>query len=334
MRSILLFLLLTLCASIAWAGDTPLPGQPNEAAAAAYEKGERLLRAGKHIDAAEAFDEAARLAPLFHLAHYAAGNSLAQAGRSREAEKRYRETVAVAPRFAAGWNALGVVLLAQDRADDAVKALDRALKAEPGYQLARLHRAEALVRAGRPADGEKDARAVLEKEPANGDARVVIASAIAARGDLKGALAELDTLLSAQPSHGAGLLLRAMLHARREDLARAAEAVAQAVERAGDQPRVRSQAARIASGISETARKRGEPAVQVRALETLVVLAPRDARVHAQLGAALIVLWETRTDDTKDPAEIERARRSLERSLELDPEQENVRKLLAMYREK
>ena len=331
---VLLVLRLAIYSPVALAQNARLPGQPNTAAVAAYEKGERLLCEGKQLDAAAAFDEAARLAPLFHLAHYAAGNALAQAGRTREAEQRYRESVAVDPGFAAGWNAIGVVLLSQDLAEDAVKALDRALKAEPGYQLALLHRAEALVRAGRPDEGERDARAVLAREPKNGDARVVIASALAARGDVKGAQAELDTLLLADSSHGAGLLMRAMLHAREDELAEAAEAVALAVQRAGDQPRVRSQAARIASGISETARRRGEPAVQVRALETLVVLAPKDPRVHAQLGAALIVLWETRTDEKKDPEEIERARRSLTRSIDLDPEQENVRKLLEMYREK
>lgn len=326
------FVLVLLLAGAASAQDAPLPGAPNDAAAAAYERGERLLRAGKLLEAAEAFDEAAQRAPLFHLAHYAAGNALAQAGRTREAEKRYREAVAVDPRFAAGWNALGVVLLAQDRAEDAVDALDRALKSDPGYLLARLHRGEALVRAGRPDDGEKDARAVLAREPDNGDARVVLASAAAAKGDLDAAHAALDELLATQPSHGAGLLLRALLRARQDRLMEAAEAVAKAVELAGDQPRVRSQAARIASGISETARKRGEPSAQVRALETLVVLAPRDPRVHAQLGAALIVRWEATAEGARVPHEIERARKALERSLELDPEQDAVKRLLEMYR--
>lgn len=334
MRLAALLALLLALALPARAQDAPLPGMPNDAAVAAYERGERLLQRGHLLEAAEAFDEAAERAPLFHLAHYAAGNALARAGRSREAEKRYRDAVAVDPKFAAGWNALGVVLLSQDRAEDAIRALDRALKAEPGYQLARLHRAEALVRAGRPDDGERDARSVLAKEPGNGDARVVIASAMAARDELKAAHAELDVLLTEQPSHGAGLLLRAVLRARQERLMDAAVAVAQAVERAGDQPRVRSQAARIATGISETARKRGEPAAQVRALETLAALRPEDPRVHAQLGAGLIVLHESRAESERDPRELERARRALERSLELDPEQDPVRRLLEMYRER
>ncbi len=334
MRLLACLALLAVLALSARAEDAPLPGRPSEAAVAAYERGESLLRAGKLVEAARAFDDAAKAAPLFHLAHYASGNALAQAGRTREAEKRYRASVAVDPKFAAGWNALGVVLLAQDRAAAAVEALGRALKAQPVYPLARLHRAEALVRTGRLDDGERDARAVLAKQPANGDARVVLASAAAARGDVRAAQAELDVLLAADPAHGAGLLFRAVLCAREDRLDAAAIAVAQAIERAGYEPRVRSQAARIASGIAETARKRGEPAVQVRALRTLVVLAPKDARVHAQLGAALITLYETRARAAKDPRELERARRSLERSLDLDPEQDAVRRLLAMYRDR
>ena len=56
----------------------PLPGAPNDAAVASYKRGEALLKARKYVEAARAFDDAARRAPLFHLAHYAAGNALAR----------------------------------------------------------------------------------------------------------------------------------------------------------------------------------------------------------------------------------------------------------------
>ena len=75
-------LLCSLCVG-AHAQDRVLPGQPNENAVAAYERGERLLARGKLEQAAAAFDEAAKEAPLFHLAHYAAGNALAQAVLAR-----------------------------------------------------------------------------------------------------------------------------------------------------------------------------------------------------------------------------------------------------------
>jgi tetratricopeptide (TPR) repeat protein len=315
-------------------GGGPLPGAPNNAAADAYERGERLLQRGELESAAEEFDKAAKLAPLFHLAHFASGNALARAGKGREAEKRYRNTVAVAPRFAPGWNALGVVLLSQDRVEAAVKAFSRALRADPKHRLALLHRGEALVRSGRPEEGAKDARALLAKDPTNGDAHVVLASAEAAQGSLERAHDVLDTLFKSQPDHGPGLLLRASLRAQQDRYDEAAAALARAVERAGDQPVVRHQALRLGSRLADAARVRGETAAQVRVRETIVVLVPKSATAHARLGAALITLYESRPATKRDPREVERARKALERSLELDSSQEPVRKLLEMYRAK
>ena len=315
-------------------GNAPLPGAPNDAAADAYERGERLLQRGKLELAAEQFDKAAKLAPLFHIAHFASGNALAQAGKTREAEKRYRRALAVAPKFAPGWNALGVVLLSQGRAGDAVTALDRALRADPKHDLARLHRGEALIRVGRPEDGAKDARALLAKDPTNGDAHVVLASAEAAMGSLEKANEVLDALFVRQPGHGPGLLLRVTLRARQDRYDDAAKALAKAVERAGDQPLVRGQALRIGSKLADAARSRGETAAQVRVLKTIVVLVPKNATAHARLGAALITLYESRSAAKRDPREIENARKQLERALELDPSQDSVRKLLEMYRDR
>jgi tetratricopeptide (TPR) repeat protein len=315
-------------------GDAPLPGAPNNAAADAYERGERLVKRGQFELASEQFDRAAKLAPLFHLAHYASGNALAQAGKSREAEKRYRDAVAVAQRFAPGWNALGVVLLSQDRVEDAVLAFDRALRIDPEHRFALLHRGEALVRAGRPKAGAKDARALLAKDPTNGDAHVVLASAEAASGSLDKANEVLDQLFARQPDHGPGLLLRATFRARQDRYDDAAEALARAVERAGDQPLVRAQALRIGTKLADAARTRGETAAQVRVLETIVVLAPKSSVAHARLGAALITLYESRPAEKRTQRELDRACKELATSLEIDPSQEPVRKLLAMYREK
>ncbi len=325
---------LALTCVIARAEDPPLPGLPNERAVKAFELGERLLRSGKPEDAARAFDEAAKLAPTFHLAHYAAGNALATAGKTREAEKRYRESVAVYPDFAPGWNALGVVLLSSDRVNEAVEAFDRSLRADPEHALARLHRGEAHVRSGHPKKGEEDARGVLRTDPKNGDARVVLATALSAQGRSDEAHATVDELLAAEPAHGAGLLFRATLFAREDELDKAARALGDAVRLAGDRSAVRNQAARLAAAIAEQARTRGEAPAQVAALDTLSTLAPRSAGVWARLGAALITLYETRPTESRDRRELDRACKALETSLELDPDQPPVKQLLDMYRDK
>ncbi len=324
---------------LAWAGTaapaddpTRLPGQPNDAAAAAYEKGERLNAAGKFDEAAQAFDEAARRAPLFTAAHHAAGNALAQAGKAREAEKRYRAAVAVDPRFVPSWNALGVVLLTSGRNEDALEAFDEALRVDPSHVLARLHRAEARIALGRGADAEADARELLRRDAANADARVVLGSAVAAQGRNDEALGIVDALLAEQPRHGAALLLRASLLLVAGKLGDAAECAAAALERAGDQPGVRKQVATLTVRLADAARRARDSAAEQRALETLVVLIPKSAAAHARLGAVIYRRWVARKESEREAAELDRARTEVERAIELDPEVPGAKELLELIR--
>ena len=53
---------------------------------------------GRHREAGDAFDAAARLDPRFVLAWINGGNAAARAGRLRGAEERYRKALEIAPR--------------------------------------------------------------------------------------------------------------------------------------------------------------------------------------------------------------------------------------------
>lgn len=329
---LLLGLALGLATTGAHAQDRVLPGQPNEAAVAAFKKGEALLAQGKLAEAAAQFDDAAKRAPLFYLAHYAAGNAFARAGNLRKAEERYKKALEINPGFAQGWNARGVVQLNAGETKEALESFDRALRADPKHAHAPYHRGAVLLQLGRPKEAETQLRAVVATQPKHIDARTSLASAVAAQGRVKESLAALAEIVAEHPKHAGAHFLRAELFVRTDRLLPAAEAVALAVQGAGDQATVRRQAANAAHRIATAARSNGDVDAQVRAMETLVSLLPKKAAAHAQLGAALLTRYETRTAATRDKRELERARRALERSLELDPDQETVRRLLEMYR--
>jgi len=324
--------ILLLLASGAFGQEKPpLPGAPNDAAVASYRRGEALLESRKFVDAAGAFDDAAKRAPLFYLAHYAAGNALTQAGRLDEAEKRYRETVAVDPKFSRGWNALGAVQLAGGRYEDALASFDHAIALDASFLLARRHRGQALLRLGRLAEAEAELRRVVRAAGGDADARVALAGVLVASAKVTEGRALLDRILIDHPKNPSAHLLTATVALAGEDVEGAASALRRALEHGGNVRAVRADVGRLGTRVADLARRRGELVAHVDVLELLVALAPREPTIHARLGAALITLYESQPVDARDRSVRNRAIKSLRRSLELKPDQEPVRKLLAMY---
>jgi tetratricopeptide (TPR) repeat protein len=317
---------------VAHAQEKPLPGLPSDKAADLYKQGERLLKKGKHAMAVKSFDAAAKAAPLFHLAHYASGNVLAQLGQRREAMKRYERAVAAKPDFAAGWNAIGVLQIDDGEYAAAVKSFDTALRADEDHHFARIHKAQALLRLQRPAEAESELRTLLAKKPGMADAQVDLAAARSMQGDPKGAMATVDALLKKHPKNGRGLLLRAQLLENEGKLFEAADALGTVLERAGKDKGFRLQAGRSADRVAKKAHKRRDLRAHVRALETLVLVIPKDAKTRARFGAALIELYESHPEDTRDDRLRQRAVRELEASLEIDPDQAAVKRVLERYR--
>ncbi len=309
----------------------PLPGAPNDAAVASYRRGEALLEARKYAEAAGAFDDAAKRAPLFYLAHYAAGNALTQAGQLDEAEKRYRESVAVDPKFARGWNALGAVQTAGGRHEDALASFDRALAVDGSFLLARRHRGQALLRLGRLDDAEAELRRVVRIKGDDADARVALASVLVLSAKVDEGRAMLDRILIEHPKNPSAHLLTATIALAGEDVEGAASALRRALEHGGNVRAVRADVGRLATRVADLSRRRGEVVAHVDALELLVAVAPREPTLHARLGAALITLYESQPIDGRESSVRDRALKSLRRSLELKPDQDAVRKLLAMY---
>ncbi len=309
-----------------------LPGQPNNAAADLYEQGHRLVKKGRLEEAVTAFDAAAKKAPLFHLAHYAAGNVLAQLGRDREAGLRFEEAVAADPDFANGWNALGVIHLKSRRLERAIKAFDEALSAKEPLELARYHKGQALLRLSRLDEAEKELRRFLQKDPEHGDATVELAAARVRQGDPKGARGIIDTYLAKHPTHGRALLLRAQLLGAEGKLLDAARGLAKVLEAAGDDRTLRTQVGKYANEVAKLAKTGGLHAAQVRALEVVAVVVPKNANVYARLGAALIGWYTSAPVGARDERRRSRAVTALERSLEIAPDQRSVERLLQMYR--
>src|SRR5579871_6861884 len=113
-----------------------------------YWQGRELLNQEDWRGAAEAFTQAARLAPGHAPFHRAYGLAVARLDRFDNAIKAFRRTVELDPTMARGWSDLGVTMLKAGLGADAIPHLERALSIEPELQQARTTLAVALANEG------------------------------------------------------------------------------------------------------------------------------------------------------------------------------------------
>ncbi len=110
-------------------------------------KAEPLLLQGKYIEAAVAYEEVVKRAPLFYEAYFALGMCYGQTAQLPRAEEAFRKYLALQPLSPDGHASLGLVLVQLKRLDEAKAELERALEIDPaqteaGEALARIRAAQ------------------------------------------------------------------------------------------------------------------------------------------------------------------------------------------------
>lgn len=251
------------------------------------------------------------------LNRYNKGLILLNAGRLPEALEVFSALRRDHPGDPLGNIGVGLVLLRQGRAGEAVAPLEEALKRHPGFAPALAYLAEAHLRTGNTGRAAALLDQTLERDPGHGRAALQLAQIELGRRHLSraGELFQAARKMAPLP----------------EDQARAAVGLAILAEEAREFDRAEnlySEALRLSPGLPHALERganlllfRNRPRQAIPLLEQLAAAAPESAAAHALLGRACLMAGDK-------PA----ARRALDRSLELDPNQPETRRLLQQAR--
>ncbi len=292
---------------------------------------EELRRAGRRVEAAEAYREVLVLSPSHlaaalglaalsehpatalallqgavaaHPGHGGARLELAEAlrqlGRLEEAEDAFRRVLAEDPARAAGAT-LGLARVARARGAPSLDLFRAALGHNNGSLGLRLELAHELQRQGRFEEAEAAQEAVLELSPGHPGALIALGQAARRRGDRAAARQRFTAILAAHPGH-AGARLELAHELRDASRLEEAEAGYDAVLQAAPPLAV---AARL--GLAAVARLRGERDAALAQLQ-----AAYDAGGGS--AAALELAAELR-----DRGELREAAHLVERVLAADP---------------
>ena len=128
-------------------------------------RGRQLLRAGRHTDAIEAFERAARASPGLLQAHVNLVAGYAAIGQADKAEAAYATALNIRPELPELHYNLGVLRLSQQRADEAIAAFERALAGNPAYADAHNNLGFLLAQRGNARQAGGHFRAALAANP-------------------------------------------------------------------------------------------------------------------------------------------------------------------------
>ena len=251
-------------------------------------------------DALAALEAASRASPQDAQVHYLLGQALEEAGQLERAAASLARAVALQPAFADAHNDLGRMLLERGDAEAAIRSCRRALELRPRFAAAIGNLANAERARGSLAAAIEGYRRVIALEPRLAEAHRNLGSALIESGEADAGIAALQRALQLRPAYREAVTqLARTLMARN----RAAEALPYyerllAHERRAD---TLNDYGTLLAGLGrfEAAAERFRQALD---------LAPRDARVHANLGHVLRCLGDHQ-------AAIGHSRRAIE----LDP---------------
>ena len=190
---LLLFIAASVCAAQS-AGATSRD-DPNRAFAVA----EALMKAGKVADAAQAFEQIARLRPDFAEAHFALGVAYIQLGKPGPAAAALGSYLKLEPESPDGHAILGILFFHDGRIADARRELEQAVRLD----RSQLEATKALGRVynleGNAAQASALMRPLVASRAADDEARTILASALLSSGDAASAAQLLDAVLTANP---------------------------------------------------------------------------------------------------------------------------------------
>ncbi|WP_333839937.1 tetratricopeptide repeat protein [Pelomicrobium sp.] len=189
----------------------------HSAAEAAFQKAIRLdpKSAGGYLDlgdlymtalhkpkeAAEAYGEAARLAPRHGGAHHGLGMALAAQRRFDEAEAAFRKAAALSPGNPLPLQALGRLHLSRGKLEPALAAFNELLEAHPDFVPARLDRGDLFMAKGEHDKAIADYQRAAQAAPKNADAQFKLGTAYHGSGRMVEAEKAYRAALKADPRH-------------------------------------------------------------------------------------------------------------------------------------
>ena len=259
-----------------------------------------LARHAQGKDGLVALESASRALPEDPQVHYLLGQALEEQGLLERAAVSLARATALQPSFADAHNDLGRVLLELGDTDAAITSCQRALELRPRFAAALGNLANAERARGALASAIEGYRRAIALEPGLAEAHRNLGSALIEAGEAEAGIEALQRALELRPGFAAAVAQLALALTAR---GRAAEALPYyerllARERRAD---TLNDYGTLLAGLA-----RFEAAADC--FRGALDLAPREARVHANLGHVLHCLGDHR-------AAIGHSRRALE----LDP---------------
>ena len=262
--------------------------------------------------ALEFYEQALKLRPEFPEAEYQKGAALVALGQAAAAERSWRQAMQLRPQWSLPLASLGALLVQQNRDAEAEVLLRRALALHADNRTALGALADLRVRAGDQKEALTLLRRLTEGEETSASDWLARAQAERAAGDAASAMKSLSRSLNMDPNLAPAHLLRAEAYLDADDTERAAADLQAAVEATRSNAQMAVHAARLylrlnrrdaavetldklpdeLKKLPEVAALRAELSVAddnsaeaVAALEKLLESQPRNASLHARLGA-------------------------------------------------
>ncbi|MBL8672636.1 MAG: tetratricopeptide repeat protein [Alphaproteobacteria bacterium] len=166
---------------------------------------ERLMQAGRLVEAAAACDAAAAAVPEDGAIDFLRGTIEIASGRWNEAERHLQQAVARRPEMAGAWNNLGGTLVHLGRHAQAASALQRALALLPAGASDRpdtlANLGVALAASGRAEEGIASLREAVAAAPRAAGAYINLGNALRSAGRTEEAKAAYGDALRLHPEH-------------------------------------------------------------------------------------------------------------------------------------
>ena len=259
-----------------------------------------LARHAQGKDGLAALESASRALPRDAQVHYLLGQALEEKGLLRRAATSLARATVLQPIFADAHNDLGRVLLELGDTDAAIASCQRALELRPQFPAAIGNLANAERTRGALAQAIEGYRRLVALEPGLAEAHRNLGSALIEAGEAEVGIEALRRALELRPGFAPAVTQLALALSAR---GRAAEALPyyQRLLTHERRPDILNDHGTLLAGLA-----RFEAAAA--SFRAALDLAPRDARVHANLGYVLHCLGDHR-------AAIGHSRRAIE----LDP---------------
>jgi tetratricopeptide (TPR) repeat protein len=243
-----------------------------------------------------ALESASRARPRDAQVHYLLGRALEELGLLERASESFGRATALNPEFADAHNDLGEVLLRLGRTDESIASCQRALALRPRFAAALGNLANAERARGALAAAIAGYRHVIALEPGLAEAHRNLGSALLEAGETEAAIVSLQRAIELRPEFSKAVtqLARALSAA-----GRGAEAIPvyERLLAGGGHAESRDEYSTLLAGL-------GRYEAAARCYRDLLEHAPRDARLHANLGFVLHCLGDFK-------AAIEHCRRAV-----------------------